>query len=153
MFKGVINISSLSDRKLYIEKINILIRIVKLSFELEKLNYSKNKKDINRSVINELIAFKIIEVEDHIEDLKKIIKIDLFEKLIISINNLVDYKKIIKPYLANIDISQRSKAQKEEQTKKKPKVVDLFCGAGGLSLGFKNAGFKLELAVDNDIHL
>ena len=84
--------------------------------------------------------------------MKKIIKTDLFEKLIISINNLVDYKKIIKPYLANIDISQRSKAQKEEQTKKKPKVVDLFCGAGGLSLGFKNAGFKLELAVDNDIH-
>ena len=69
MFKGVINISSLSDRKLYIEKINILIRIVKLSFELEKLNFSKNKKDINSSVINELIAFKIIEVEDHIEDL------------------------------------------------------------------------------------
>jgi DNA (cytosine-5)-methyltransferase 1 len=152
MFKGVINISSLSDRKLYIEKINILIRIVKLSFELEKLNYSKNKKDINSSVINELIAFKIIEVEDHIEDLKKIIKTDIFETLIVSINNLVDHKKIIKPYLANIDISQRSKVQKEEQIKKKPKVVDLFCGAGGLSLGFKNAGFKLELAVDNDIH-
>ncbi len=152
MFKGVINISSLSDRKLYIEKINILIRIVELSFELEKLNYSKNKKDINHLVINELIAFKIIEVEDHIEDLKKIIKTDLFETLIVSINNLVDYKKIIKPYLANIDTSQRSKAQKEEQINKKPKVVDLFCGAGGLSLGFKNAGFKLELAVDNDVH-
>jgi DNA (cytosine-5)-methyltransferase 1 len=29
-------------------------------------------------------------------------------------------------------------------------VLDLFCGAGGLSLGFKWAGFKLVLAVDND---
>ena len=29
-------------------------------------------------------------------------------------------------------------------------VVDLFCGAGGLSLGFQKAGFDLLLAADND---
>mgnify|MGYP003312621420 CR=1 FL=1 len=29
------------------------------------------------------------------------------------------------------------------------KVVDLFCGAGGMSLGFKRAGFELVCAVDN----
>lgn len=29
-------------------------------------------------------------------------------------------------------------------------VVDLFCGAGGLSLGFKNAGFNCIFAMDND---
>ncbi|WP_140217256.1 DNA cytosine methyltransferase, partial [Vibrio parahaemolyticus] len=28
-------------------------------------------------------------------------------------------------------------------------VVDLFCGAGGLSLGFKNAGFNVLFAADN----
>src|SRR5699024_9454416 len=30
------------------------------------------------------------------------------------------------------------------------KVVDLFCGAGGLHLGFKEAGFEINLAVDNN---
>ena len=30
-----------------------------------------------------------------------------------------------------------------------PKVIDLFCGAGGLSLGLKRAGFSTALAVDN----
>ena len=35
---------------------------------------------------------------------------------------------------------------------KKPKVLDLFCGCGGLSEGFKNAGFEIVLSVDNDHH-
>ena len=28
------------------------------------------------------------------------------------------------------------------------KIVDLFCGAGGLSLGFEEAGFNSVLAID-----
>ncbi len=31
-----------------------------------------------------------------------------------------------------------------------PVVVDLFCGAGGLSEGFRRAGFRVALALDND---
>lgn len=31
----------------------------------------------------------------------------------------------------------------------KPKVVDLFSGCGGMSLGFEKAGFKIVLAVDS----
>ena len=30
------------------------------------------------------------------------------------------------------------------------KVIDCFCGAGGLSLGFENAGFDVEYAFDLD---
>lgn len=32
----------------------------------------------------------------------------------------------------------------------KPVAVDLFCGAGGLSLGLQQAGFEVAVAVDND---
>lgn len=29
-------------------------------------------------------------------------------------------------------------------------VIDLFCGAGGLSLGFQQAGFNIIVGVDNE---
>lgn len=35
-------------------------------------------------------------------------------------------------------------------TRQKPKAVDLFCGAGGLSLGLRWAGFDIVYAVDSD---
>ena len=31
-----------------------------------------------------------------------------------------------------------------------PKVIDLFCGIGGLSLGFKNNGFEIACANEYD---
>lgn len=34
----------------------------------------------------------------------------------------------------------------------RPKAVDLFCGAGGMSLGFERAGFDIVLSVDFDPH-
>lgn len=35
---------------------------------------------------------------------------------------------------------------------KKYKVLDLFCGAGGFSLGFINAGYELVAGLDNDVN-
>ena len=36
------------------------------------------------------------------------------------------------------------------QKNKKPTVIDLFCGCGGLSMGFIHAGYNVVLGVDND---
>jgi len=36
-----------------------------------------------------------------------------------------------------------------EKKKEKYKVIDLFCGAGGLSTGFRMAGFDVLLGIDN----
>lgn len=32
-----------------------------------------------------------------------------------------------------------------------PRVLDLFCGCGGLSKGFEDAGFEIVLGIDNDV--
>ena len=35
---------------------------------------------------------------------------------------------------------------------KAPKVIDLFCGCGGFSLGMGRAGFQVVAAIDFDEH-
>lgn len=42
--------------------------------------------------------------------------------------------------------------RKNSSTLKKPTVLDIFCGAGGMSLGFQNAGCKIIGGIDNNIH-
>lgn len=32
------------------------------------------------------------------------------------------------------------------------RVIDLFCGCGGISLGFKRAGFEIIMGIDNNDH-
>lgn len=38
---------------------------------------------------------------------------------------------------------------KKNNLQKKPTVIDLFCGAGGFSEGFKQAGYQVLLGIDN----
>lgn len=40
----------------------------------------------------------------------------------------------------------------KERTQGRPVAIDLFCGAGGMSLGFEQAGFDVLLGVDVDGH-
>ncbi|MCU1364427.1 MAG: (cytosine-5-)-methyltransferase [Ilumatobacteraceae bacterium] len=44
--------------------------------------------------------------------------------------------------------------EKAKNVDQRPVAVDIFCGAGGMSLGFEQAGFDVLAAVDNDpVHL
>lgn len=53
----------------------------------------------------------------------------------------------LRKFCGHFRATQRQKWEADETS---PTVVDLFCGAGGASLGFVQAGFKVVLAVDVD---
>lgn len=56
--------------------------------------------------------------------------------------------------LFNVTLSVRDKATMLPEGAKKPVGVDLFCGAGGMSLGFEQAGIDVVAAVDSEpIHV
>lgn len=46
----------------------------------------------------------------------------------------------------------KSDFQRRRYPKRRPIAIDLFCGAGGLSLGLEQAGFDIALGVDIDGH-
>ncbi|MBM4273683.1 MAG: DNA cytosine methyltransferase [Deltaproteobacteria bacterium] len=62
-------------------------------------------------------------------------------------NGTLILKPVVNSYSSKIAASKLSRAG---QNNKKPLAVDAFCGAGGLSLGLKNAGFDIAVAYDND---
>lgn len=47
-------------------------------------------------------------------------------------------------------LSHRLREQKSESGQNSPVLIDLFSGAGGLSLGFDREDWTIELALDND---
>ena len=42
--------------------------------------------------------------------------------------------------------------KKAENVTEGPTLIDLFCGAGGMTIGFKKAGFRPVFAIDADRH-
>jgi DNA (cytosine-5)-methyltransferase 1 len=55
---------------------------------------------------------------------------------------------VLEPHPRSCDFEQLRSYALKAQRSKKPLAIDLFCGAGGLSLGLQEAGFNVILGVD-----
>tara|TARA_X000000950_G_scaffold286858_1_gene397080 strand:+ start:1462 stop:2979 length:1518 start_codon:yes stop_codon:yes gene_type:complete len=151
MFKQISEINNLNETKKFIEKIKIYICLIKIFLKKNSYNF------VNHSIIDEQIKLRLNELnicdkssQTDIKLLNKTLKNDLFFKFISSMSIDIKFRKKTYKFLENIDPSLRKLAQINNSKKVSPTIIDLFCGAGGLSLGFINEGFKVELANDND---
>ena len=146
------NIKEINDKKLkasFLEKIDLHIRIVESIAELNKLDIEKYIDSIDNVTISYLTKLGVIESEDEIQLLKKLLS-TRFNPFIKSVNFTINNKEIIGNHLDKLNNSIRLKYQKKEAESDKPTLVDFFCGAGGLSLGFVKQGFKVILANDHE---
>jgi len=131
------------DKKFFIEKINIINEMVQKYCMEENINFVNI--EINRNTaITELIKFGIIESKEDLEFLKKTITKE-YEPLLKS---LTLYLKNNLHFLNKFSNAYRKKLQLKNEKSDKPKIIDLFCGAGGFSSGFLKEGYKVELAND-----
>ncbi|MDU4651922.1 DNA cytosine methyltransferase [Sneathia sanguinegens] len=101
--------------------------------------------------INEINKFWIGNGEDYYSNLGNKILENINKDEEFSIFKKIDYNWIIehKHPLSNFSPKYRNNKQKESNNPNFT-AVDLFCGAGGLSLGFIQNGFEISLANDID---
>lgn len=129
------------DIKFIIEKINIInLTINELKEHLKINNFNnlnvsdKNKYEFMKELglLNDLITIDLLR--ENIDDKS-------FDEFILNLKHALINEKIYEVIWNKFGIKKNNC--------KKPKVVDLFCGAGGMSCGFTKAGY--EVAFANDI--
>ena len=140
------NIQHISSKEEFLEKVLIYIRLVEVTAERSSLALPDNV-EISTNLVKELISMGIIANKDDMAELQKLIK-PLYKRLVSCVYFYLHNKNIFGGILDRLSNSKRKELQYAEQNAKKPTIVDFFAGAGGLSCGFVQAGFKVCLAND-----
>lgn len=143
LFKNVNKIIEKNEKKFFIEKINIINEMVKKYCIKETINF--NTIEVNEDLaFTELVKIGFIEKYEDIKIAQKILgkEFDTLNK------SLTIYSQRSWQYLNKFYNTYRQQEQLKSRKSDKPKIIDLFCGAGGFSFGFIKEGYKVELAND-----
>ena len=140
------SVSKITNKDEFLEKILIYIRLVEVFAERNGLIVHMCN-DINDNIINELINIGVIVSADEINHLKNILKKD-FLRFISAVNFYLENQEKIGSLLDKLSNKKRKLLQEKEAKSSKPNFVDFFAGAGGLSCGFIQAGYKVSFAND-----
>ena len=147
IFKNISEIKNTSEKK-YIK--SILKDFTDCICELNNIDRAVkiNDSSINESVQDFLIKLGIINDVTDINKLKTILGKDYlrFISIIRSYISLdVEIDKSLKKYM---DYYRKEAVLNYLEDTNSPTLVDFFCGAGGMSLGFYQNGYKVLLAND-----
>lgn len=149
IFEGMQNIKEKKKAAFFKEKINLYIRIVEVYCEDKKLKF-QSTRELNDKILKEIILIGVVSSKDEIPELEILLGKNNYIKFISAVNIVVKHRDQILPLIYKLYNSERSKIQEKYNKKKSSKIVDFFCGAGGLSLGFMKEGFVVKLANDHE---
>lgn len=144
IFNAVTDLVEKSEKSFFEEQILVYIRLVEVYCEKHGLTNHANDTNPN---INELKAIGVIKSELDIDSLKSFLGKN-YSRFIQAVNFSVDNRDGMGELLDRLSNERRKELQKKNARKKKYTLVDFFCGAGGLSLGFLQQGFNVKLAND-----
>ena len=144
IFTPISKLSSKADKSFCFELIDVYCRHVEVYCQVNKIKISS--VSLSNEIVSELRLLGIVEQDSDVVDLQKELK-GGFSRLINAINIVLAYPTLRTNELKKLYNSERKKLQANWQ-EKPLKIVDFFCGAGGLSLGFIQEGFTVALAND-----
>ena len=139
-------VTQLTSKDEFLEKILIYIRLVEVIAKREHLIVDKIKSPSSNSV-TEMKEMGIIEKDEDLELLSKILG-NNYSRLVSAIELFLSHKNLFGSELDKLNNKKRKEIQKREAATNKPKMVDFFAGAGGLSCGFSQAGYRVCFAND-----
>lgn len=140
-------INSISDKKKIKSMLNDFINCLCELYKIDK-NTKIENLEINSVLIEFLIKLGIIGNSEEIVLLKNLLgkEYDNFISIIATYLKLgIEVDDILKKYM---DYYRKDEVIKYLNDNNSPTLVDFFCGAGGMSLGFAQNDFKVLLAND-----
>lgn len=144
IFKAVSQINGKTEKSFFVEQVNVYTRLVQCFCEKNDIKFI-DRPEIN--IENELKEIGIIRETSELEELKHLLG-ESYYPFETAVKIVISNKPIVGDLLDKLYNSKRKEMQKEAEKKKSMTLVDFFCGAGGLSLGFLQEGFNVKLAND-----
>lgn len=139
------SIKNTNNKDEILERILVYIRIVEVI--AEKNNALIPSAFMSEAIITELKDMGVIDTEEDLPALKTATK-DLYARLINCVSFYITNKKMYGNQLDKLSNKKREQIQCKFKKEHRPTFADFFAGAGGLSCGFTQAGFRVCFAND-----
>ena len=139
-------VTQLTSKEEFIEKILIYIRLVEVVAERNSINIPKVSVP-SEEMIAEMRDMGLLDKSEDVKELRKISSV-YYLRFLSAVSFYLYHKELYGNQLDKLNNKQRLSLQKQESKSNKPRMVDFFAGAGGLSCGFTQAGFRVCFAND-----
>lgn len=148
IFKGINNLSTKADESLFKELISVYCKIVREISHKNNLKYAPRMINLGIFEIEEMIGMGVISDSEDLPALNKLLGKDLFVEFVYCLYIYLSNTDKFSSLLDKLSNAKRKELQQKERVTKKPIIADFFAGAGGLSLGFIQNGYKVCFAND-----
>lgn len=148
IFNNIDDITSKADKSLLLELIDVYVKSVKEMASRKHIDVIGDTHILPpEEVVSEIIEMGIIRSKEQLTLLKRVLG-SLYPDFINSVSTYIYHRKQFDGVLDKFNNRKRKQMQAVELASDKPVVADFFAGAGGLSLGFSQAGYRICFAND-----